>query len=279
VAIIKRLLLVGINEYPGAPLRGCVNDLKQIGTWAVNYRGFDPGNVRMLTDGRAKNIIRIQHYIKWLFADMKRGDVAGIWLSGHGTQIATRDKGELDGLSEVFCLQGFDWDDPNTYISDKWLVFNIGLHLPAGVRLSIGSDSCHSGDLRRSMEGSFAERLAAANQRSPRQIIPPACVQWRNHAARSKGFQARDLRAVSGDGGIDCGFVSGCKSTQTSADALIDGEYHGAMTYCFVKALEATPNAPMREVVARSAAELKENGYDQEPQCEGPQSDLPFLGD
>ena len=51
----KRALLVGINRYkiPGADLRGCVNDVKNMKSALTRYYGFADKDIRTLTDLQA----------------------------------------------------------------------------------------------------------------------------------------------------------------------------------------------------------------------------------
>src|SRR3990167_4120733 len=47
----KKALLIGIN-YTGSPqaLRGCVNDAWNVAHFLVNNWGYEPGNIRVLSD-------------------------------------------------------------------------------------------------------------------------------------------------------------------------------------------------------------------------------------
>ena len=74
--------------------------------------------------------------------------------------------------------------------------------------------------------------------------------------------------------------VTGCRDTQTSADAYIGGSYNGALTYNLVAALkEAKGQISYRDLHARTSAKLKSGKFDQVPQLEGTKANLgaPFL--
>ena len=74
--------------------------------------------------------------------------------------------------------------------------------------------------------------------------------------------------------------ITGCRDTQTSADAYIGGTYNGALTYCLVDSLKKAASEPSyRQVHELTASRLKEEGFDQVPQLEGraKQFDQPFL--
>jgi hypothetical protein len=101
---MDKALLVGINKYPGSPLAGCVNDVVDMADWLVKFRNFDPKSVRLLIDGRATTSA-IRTRLHWLVEGLKPGDRILFHYSGHGAQVATRDKqGEVDGKDEVVCI-------------------------------------------------------------------------------------------------------------------------------------------------------------------------------
>jgi hypothetical protein len=74
--------------------------------------------------------------------------------------------------------------------------------------------------------------------------------------------------------------LTGCRDTQTSADAYIGGSYNGALTYCVVETLKAGgSNTSYRKLHEGTIKRLKDRGYDQVPQLEGRSAkfDRPFL--
>lgn len=104
---MDKALLVGINSYPTAPLRGCVNDVVDAAKFISEKCGFSSQNVRLLTDDRATTQAIIDR-LNWLVDGAKAGDRLYFHYSGHGAQMATRDHaGELDGLDEVICPPEF----------------------------------------------------------------------------------------------------------------------------------------------------------------------------
>ncbi len=140
-----KALLIGINAYtnPEVPqLRGCLNDVRSMQGLLTNTLGFAAKNIHSLTDGKAMKAA-VQQEMKWLFQGAKPGDRVLLHFSGHGSYVPSADD-EDDGKSEIFCLVNMDWDDPDSYLVNgdlrKWT------HgLPAGVRLVVVLDSCHSG--------------------------------------------------------------------------------------------------------------------------------------
>ena len=60
-----------------------------------------------------------------------------------------------------------------------------------------------------------------------------------------------------------------CKDNETSSDALIEGAWHGAFTFYFIKEMNACQNKLSRaEVLNKVKADLKKNDFAQNPQLE-----------
>jgi len=74
--------------------------------------------------------------------------------------------------------------------------------------------------------------------------------------------------------------VTGCRDTQTSADAEIGGSFNGALTYNLVATIKATRGKlTYRELHDGTVKRLRKGGFSQVPQLEGraPCLDRPFL--
>jgi len=105
-----KALLVGINKYAmsGADLNGCVNDVNNLWEKLTTKYGFDPDNVRMLTDERATQANILQR-LGWLVDNAKAGELLIFQYSGHGcfsgdTRISLLDGTErtLEELTKEF---------------------------------------------------------------------------------------------------------------------------------------------------------------------------------
>jgi metacaspase-1 len=72
----KRALLVGINKYqvPGADLRGCVNDVKDLSEALIKFYGFKKSDIQVLLDTAATQKA-MQTGITALLRGAKKGDV------------------------------------------------------------------------------------------------------------------------------------------------------------------------------------------------------------
>src|SRR3977135_759052 len=137
----NRALLVGINGYRDAPLRGCVNDVSDVRELLGTKCNFAASDIRVLLDrdATAANIKR--HLQDWLIRDAVPNDRLVSHFSGHGTQLPDRD----GSVHDVICPFDFDFTEA-TALSD--VDFSaIFKALPVGVGFVWISDSCHSGDL------------------------------------------------------------------------------------------------------------------------------------
>ena len=64
--------------------------------------------------------------------------------------------------------------------------------------------------------------------------------------------------------------ITGCRDTQTSADAFINGRYNGALTYALVEAMRKGKGAlTYKQLHDRAHGVLKAKKFDQVPQLEG----------
>ncbi|MFH0725894.1 MAG: caspase family protein [Pseudomonadota bacterium] len=260
----NKALLVGVNRYklPGSDLQGCVNDVTNVRDILLKYFGFSVKQIRVLADGRATRKA-IFDRLDWLVKDAKSGDRLLFHFSGHGSQIRDRDGDELkDHLDEILCPHDMDWE--GTYIVDDDLK-KIFSTLPAGVRLEVLLDACHSGTGTR--EAAALALLPAEYGFKSRFIAPPIDILCRQMGEEDLPV-TRMLKATNPTNHV---LFAGCRNNQTSADAYIGGAYNGAFTYYFCKHIRDAGGAFSRgELLQRLRASLKHGGYDQVPQLECP---------
>lgn len=275
----KRAVLIGINRYrvPGADLRGCVNDVNNIKRALVQLYGFKSGDIKVLTDYKATKRA-MQTAIAALVASGRKGDVLYLHYSGHGSNVPDKNGDEADHRDEILCPTDLDWNDP---LTDDWLrtTFN---KLKAGVNLTVVMDCCHSGTNTRAIlppDAPVIDRYLP----SPWDLI--ATESGRGLNGKTRGTLRASSRAARRRSDIvvaDIGevLITGCRDTQTSADAYIRGSYNGALTYSLVAALRDGGNPPTyRELHAKTLARLKSGDFDQVPQLEARKTafDLTFL--
>ena len=141
---------------------------------------------------------------------------------------------ELDGQDELWVP--IDATSIKSCISDDELNSIITTNLKPQTTLFVLSDSCFSGtvlDLKYNLDS------------SNNIIVNP------------------NVNETSGQ----VFMISGCSDNQTSADAFINKQYSGAMTYAFTKTIETYGTAiPLTKLVEYMRIILKDNGFEQIPQ-------------
>jgi len=265
----KKALLIGINRYriPGADLRGCVNDVKNMRDALSKFCGFAAKDIRTLTD-LAATTRAMQTEIAKLIKGGKKGDVLLLHYSGHGANVPDKNGDEADHRDEILCPTDLDWKKP---LLDDWLRRTFD-KLAKGASLTVVMDCCHSGTNTRVLNMPDAASI-------PRYLPNPwdlmAEESGRRLSGKTRGELRRSVRAKRRrsdvvDADIPELLITGCRDTQTSADAYIGGSYNGALTYHLVQAIKkANGNLSYRDLHAQTLAGLRRGDFDQVPQLEG----------
>ena len=268
----KRALLIGINKYqiPGSDLRGCVNDVQDLQTALIDVCGFKKGDITVLTDAAASQKA-MQAGIKALVKASKKGDVAVLHYSGHGSNVPDDNGDESDGRDEILCPANLDWDDP---LRDDWLRTTLD-GLGAGVGLTVIMDCCHSGTNTRAIlppDAPVKERYlpspaslwASETSRGVRRAVTSELRRSSRPARRKSDVVNADLPEI---------LITGCRDTQTSADAFINNRYNGALTFAIVDAIRSSKGRlTYRDLHDQTSRTLKQRKFDQVPQLEGRQA-------
>jgi len=274
MAVQKRALLIGINRYkiPGADLRGCVNDVRNIQQVLMSYYGFTPESMTLLLDSDATRV-RMQKEIQKLFKGAKPGDVLYLHFSGHGSNVEDTNGDEADRRDEILCPHDIDWKKP---LTDDWLRIQIDKVKP-GVNLTLVMDCCHSGTITRQ----FAPPDAPVINRylpSPLDIAHEEMGdRHRGRLFRPRGLKAGKSKAISDTTVTNIPEVlfTGCRADQESADAYLSGSYNGALTYNLVKAIKQSKgkltNRKLHELTINA---IKKAKFNQTPQLEGNATNL-----
>jgi hypothetical protein len=178
------------------------------------------------------------------------------------------DGDEADSRDEILCPTDLDWKDP---LTDDWLRTTFD-GLREGVGFTVIMDCCHSGTNTRAI----APPDAPVKQR----FLPsPWDLVASESGRRLKGKVTTELRRSSPSARKKKDIVSadmpeilitGCRDTQTSADAFIDGSYTGALTFGLVQAMRQGKGAlTYRQLHDRASAVLNAKRFEQVPQLEG----------
>ena len=270
----KKALCVGINNfknYPNSALQGCVNDANDMEVLLKKWLGFGPVDIVKLTDAQAtkENIMK---NLNEMVDGAKKGKYSYLVfsLSSHGTQVPDTSGDEPDNADEAICPHdlasaGDVWDPKYIIIDDEF--HDLFVQLPANVLLEVYLDTCHS--------GTGIKALDFLPDRKPRWMPPPSYEAFKMvEGRRSRGLYESFLEKRI----VHHILWAACRPDQTSADAHIAGEWHGAFTYYFCKVMNATKNKLARKKVLKKVRQgLVAGHYNQVPQleCEATKRDAP----
>jgi metacaspase-1 len=244
----KRALLIGINYFGTQnELNGCIKDVQNIRNLIITQYNYKPANVTMLSDDQVDackptrdNII---NNINSFVALTKPGDELFIHYSGHGTQIPDLNGDEKanpdsPGKDDALCPCDFDdYDGIDGFISDDDLRIMIIDKLPKGAKLRAFFDCCHSGS---ALDLPFLFR-------------------------GGKQYAQVEPNVTQSD---DCLLISGCKDNQTSADAYINNQYSGALTWALTTTLKTSAqvkDTTWKDLLLVVRHALTSSGYSQIP--------------
>ena len=260
----KRALCVGINDYPyeGSDLNGCVNDSLAWASLLTEHFGVSKAEVKLLNDSEAtkKNIM---DGLKTLLSGASAGDVLVFTNSSHGSYVADT-SGDEETYDEILC----PYDIKDNQIVDDELRDLFG-DLPPGC-LTVILDNCFSGTSTRAAVSDIIPGMKTPDDRRVRFLSPalrgqPVLVNpWTARPkSREKHPQSR-MREV---------LIAGCTDREYSYDAMIEGRYHGAMTFYALQAIKA---ADYKITYRRLHQRLQNliSTYPQHPQLEGHRENL-----
>jgi hypothetical protein len=238
----RTALLVGINynNNPDATLNGCYNDIVNVSQYLRSTLGYAPDAIKMLTDGNRgaagastasalpptrQNILA---GMSALVAGMVAGDEAVFHYSGHGTLVRDTNGDEATGLDSCICPLDYNVSSAmgGGVITDDEIRAFLVNRVPRGARLYVILDCCHNGtgcDVRYKYED-FSVLLRPPSTRTG--------ALWRT---QQKAFVDGKYTDTAGE----VYMISGCRDEQTSADAYINNEFAGALTYAVFAILRA----------------------------------------
>ncbi|XP_074269327.1 metacaspase-5-like [Silene latifolia] len=161
----KKAVLIGIN-YPGtkAELKGCINDVKRMHSCLLERYNFDERNITVLIDtdrsytqptGR-----NIRAALNTLVRNAEPGDELFVHYSGHGTRLPA-ETGDADDTGFDECIVPCDM---NLITDEDFKELVCQVH--DGCRITIVSDSCHSGGLISGAKEQIGESTASQSQAS-----------------------------------------------------------------------------------------------------------------
>lgn len=228
----KLALCVGINDYPGSgsDLSGCVNDAND---WAkaLQARGYE---VKTLLNSLATKA-NILLELRSLFERANWGDRIVFQFSGHGTWVPDKDGDEADQRDEALCC--YDYSSGGLLTDDE--LHSVFQERNYGVRVTVFSDSCHSGTMARLMTRS-------GSSRGTPKFLSPSLFTPLTEDQVVRVESETLLRGTPRSGTV---LISGCADTEYSYDASFGNRPNGAMTYFAIKSLDALTTKKVYETL------------------------------
>ncbi|KAF9897860.1 Ca(2+)-dependent cysteine protease [Lobosporangium transversale] len=280
----KRALFIGINYFRQRnELRGCINDVKNIKTFLIRQFGFREEDCVTLTDDqrdptRIPTKANIIAGMQWLVRDARPNDSFFFHFSGHGGQAKDLDGDEDDGYDET--IYPVDHEVAGT-IRDDTMHQIMVRQLPAGCRLTAIMDCCHSGSALDlpfiySTKGQLKESNMLSDVGSGvlnaglsylRGDIGGALHSFGGIGKKiTQNPKKRQENMMKKASPADCIMFSGCKDTQTSADAHEQGfGMTGAMTFSFITTLSQNPRQTYLQLL-NNIRDILRTKYSQKPQ-------------
>ena len=168
---------------------------------------------------------------------------------------------EFDRADEAFCPYdlaplGSQWDRDHLIVDDE--LHDLLVRLPSSILLEVFLDTCHSG------AGLRAADLLM--DRRPRYLPPPSVEAFRDIEFR----RAQPAHQKLLEKGLSHHILwTGCKESQTAADAFLQGDWHGAFTWHFCREARASGNHLSRaKVLAKVRSDLSAGHFTQTPQLD-----------
>ncbi|KIS71513.1 putative metacaspase [Mycosarcoma maydis] len=278
----RKALLIGINYFgQNGELRGCINDVRNVQNF-LRQRGYKDDDMVVLTDDQrdARSIPTRQNMtaaMHWLVRGAQPGDALFFHYSGHGGQAKATQGDEADGYNET--IIPLDYQQAGQ-IEDDELHAIMVRPLPVGCRLTAIFDSCHSGtalDLPYvyTTSGNVKEPnviagvgkgiMGAAMNYARGDVLGMAKGLFSTFTTAKNTSGAEEVTKQTRSSGADVVMLSGCKDSQTSADATEAGKATGACSFAFLSVMNQYPQLTYKQML-NAVRDVLASKYSQKPQ-------------
>ncbi|GAB2715378.1 caspase family protein [Streptomyces bullii] len=258
-------LFVGIDDYPGAPLRGCVNDVRAAESWLRRYDGLDT-RIRTLHDEhatRAAVLAGIESHL----GRGGPGDTALLWFSGHGSQSPTDAPSEATGWSQALVCHDSLGVGGQPLLQDTELGAFLDRIAARGTHVVAVLDCCHSGGATRGDATGGAPGTVRG---------VPWQSWWRTDRARGGsrdggGTGPEPRRHV---------LLAACRPQERAHEHVLDGQVRGFFSHALLHALDLLgPQATYGAVHALAEGRVRALSRAQHPELRGPEDGRVLFGD
>ncbi|KAH9999169.1 caspase domain-containing protein [Russula compacta] len=246
----KKALCIGINYFrQQAELRGCINDARNMERFLCEKFGYKRDDIVVLTDDqqdpRSKptrdNMLMA---MQWLVMDARPNDSLFFHYSGHGGQTKDLDGDEDDGFDEV--IYPVDFKKAGHIVDDQMHDIMVK-SLPPGCRLTAIFDASCAPTFQNFLSSQYSTE---GKVKEPNLVMEAGQGLLGAVSSYARGDLGGVFQSVTGavrsattgraaeqrarqtkTSPADVISWSGCKDSQTSADAVEAGAATGAMSY------------------------------------------------
>jgi hypothetical protein len=270
----RRALCIGIDNYPDAPLLGCVADAQEWESTLFKL-GFQ---TQLLLNSQATRETILGRLTE-LVTSSRPGDIVVLQYAGHGTQVPDQDgdertdENQLDDQDEALCA--YDYSEGGLILDDD--LREVFLQIPDGVNVTCFMDCCHSESNTRKVD--FGKQVPNARKRYMR-LPDRARENFLNlhPKARSRSAATRSAGA-NGQGGRDLlravNFTA-CKASEYAYEVNNRGLYTKTILPLLAEQVAGRTHRGFMEQITEKFANI---GYDQHPtiDCTDEAQDLLLL--
>ena len=239
----KLALLVGINNYSRSALSGCINDVRSMQILLQHRYGFEPTDIKLLTDAQATRQNILSAFETHLIAQAKPGDIVVFHFSGHGSMVLdpNPNPGSIynrQGVNGTLIPYDLDAGEPDNLRSIMGHTLFLLMSALKTENVTVVLDSCHSGGGLRGDTQIRSLRLREDNKIStaPKEELDYQ-KNWltKLNLSESEFKQKRKQGIAKGIG------IGAAKLDQEAQDVPFDGFYAGAFTYLLTRYLWQLP--------------------------------------
>jgi hypothetical protein len=253
----RRALCIGIDNYPDAPLNGCVADARN---WhgALTAHGF---TAQLLVNEQATRAAVLDR-LGELVSSSQPGDVVVVQYSGHGTQVPDTNDDEADNQDEALCA--YDYATGGLVLDDD--LRNVFSRIPTGVNLTCFMDCCNSGSNTRALLMTTA--VPAGARRRYLQLTEPQKENFlRQHPAGARRAATRTAAGRPGGEAVDAQADMREISFAACQDNQFAYEYNneGIFTKVVLPLLTSGQVYTHRQLLAAVKSGFSPLGYNQNP--------------
>ena len=238
---------VPVSRGTWTDLDGAVNDILALRELLIARFGFRPDDITVLTDADATRMAILAAIEEQLVNQGRPGDQALYAYAGHGSRVRNSLTDEPDGFDETLVPADSHRGVPD--IRDKELNRLFNKALDKGVRLTVISDSCHSGSIARGLPRPEKTRYLPPDERDVKEA--PDGAPWAEERGAVVLSAAQDHQLAG----------------ETSDE---EGNPHGVFSLALLRTLQTvSPEESVQNIFLKVKALMQSEGRLQEPVLAG----------